>query len=156
MNVLIVYEEAVKPLADAIAEGVREIGHQPVVSPVAKNPDPKEFDFVFLGGRQGKKFSLNAYTQRFDWTGKKAAVFGIKNGKNTDDGTAALKQKGANVEKNTFFAKLHGTLAFLGRGRFAEDDFIRARGFGERTLNQAFDLKIHKFNGKNRIQGYLK
>ncbi|MBI4360929.1 hypothetical protein HY572_04120 [Candidatus Micrarchaeota archaeon] len=155
MNVLIVFDDAVQKLAEAVAEGVKEIGHQAVLQSVSKNPDPQGVDFVFLGGKQGKTFSLNDYVEKREWTGKKVSVFGIKNASG-DDGTALLKKRGAQVEKNTFFAKLYGALSFLGKGRFAEDDLIRARGFGERTLNQAFDLKIQKSNGKARIQGYLK
>lgn len=156
MNVLIVLDDPTKKLAEAIAEGVREIGHQAVLQPASNNPDPAGFDFVFLGGRQGKTFSAKSYAEKRDWKGKKVAVFGVKNGKTADDGTALLRTKGADVEKNTFFAKLQGPFAFLGKGSFAGEDLIRARGFGERTLNQAFDLKIQKQNGKTRIQGYIK
>ncbi len=49
MNVLIVFDKAAKPLAEAIGTGAKEVGATPILLDPSQNPDPKKFDFVFLG-----------------------------------------------------------------------------------------------------------
>ncbi|MDP2718026.1 MAG: hypothetical protein Q8P02_04750 [Candidatus Micrarchaeota archaeon] len=157
MNVLIVCDKAAKPLAESMAQGAKEVGATVTLLNVSANPDPKKFDFVFLGGKAGKTFSLTPYIQKTDWHDTKTAVFGAKQKNATLDAVVALlRQKQSDVQKNTFAASLKGPLALLGIGKFLEEDFIRARGFGERTLNTAFELRVQKSTDKQRISGYLK
>ncbi|HLD75391.1 MAG TPA: hypothetical protein VI874_00100, partial [Candidatus Norongarragalinales archaeon] len=58
--------------------------------------------------------------------------------------------------KATFCALREGPLTFLGMGPVRESDLIRARGFGERTLNNAFGLSFGGESEKAKIRGYLK
>jgi hypothetical protein len=157
MNVLIVCDTPAKPLAESIAQGITEIGSTPTIKDPKTNPDPKAFDFVFIGGKMGKTFTLNPFIQKMDWHNTKTAVFSIKQkNANLDAIIQLLKQKGSAIQKNSFSTTLKGPLSSLGLGKFSEEDFIRARGFGERTLNTAFDLKVQKSTDKQRIQGYVK
>lgn len=159
MNVLVVYEGAVvKPLADAIAQGAKELQASVAVKTVAEKPLFSGVDFVFAGGMLQNGFSIQKFLTDQDVSKAKMALFCVKKGAgNLDLTIQTLQQKGAQVEKNTFSAQLDGALAFMGMGKIKEADLIRARGFGERTLNVAFDLKIGKDTEKaDRIKGYLK
>ncbi len=159
MNVLIVYDSpAVKPLGDAIAQGAKELQANVTVKTTAEKPSFAGFDFVFAGGTLDKGFSIQKYLEAQDVSKCKMALFCVKKGTgNLDLAVQTLQQKGAQVEKNAFSAQLQGPLAFAGMGKLKEADLIRARGFGERTLNVAFDLRIGKDTEKaDKIKGYVK
>ncbi len=159
MNVLVVFEgTACKPLADAIAQGARELQATVTLKSMVEKPNPAAFDFVFIGGILDGRFSALSFIEKSDFAKAKAALFCVKKGTGTlDMATQTLQQKGVQVERNSFTAQLQGALAFAGMGTLKEADLIRARGFGERTLNVAFGLGIAKDTEKaDRIKGYLK
>ncbi len=159
MNVLVVYEgAAVKPLADAIAQGAQELKATVAVKTAAEKPQWSGFDFVFAGGMLDGGFSIQKYMETKDVSKTKLALFCVKKGAgNLDLAVQTLQGKGAQVEKNSFSAQLDGPLSFVGMGKIKEADLIRARGFGERTLNVAFDLRIGKDTEKaDKIKGYVK
>lgn len=159
MNVLILFDSpAVKPLADAIAQGAKELQASVTVKTVTEKPSFSGFDFVFAGGTLDKGFSMQKYLESQVVSKTKMALFCVKKGAgNLDLAVQTLQSKGAQVEKNTFSAQLQGPLAFAGVGKIKEADLIRARGFGERTLNVAFDLRIGKDTEKaDKIKGYVK
>ncbi|MBI2445963.1 hypothetical protein HYV43_06250 [Candidatus Micrarchaeota archaeon] len=159
MNVLIVYEgAAVKPLADAIAQGAQELNATVAVKTAAEKPPWAGCDFVFAGGMLDKGFSVQKYLETKDVSKTKLALFCVKKGAgNLDLAVQTLQQKGAQVERNTFSAQLQGPLSFVGVGKLKDADLIRARGFGERTLNVAFSLGIAKDTEKaDKIKGYVK
>ncbi len=159
MNVLVVYEgTAVKPLAEAIAQGAQELKAAVAVKTTAEKPSFAGFDFIFAGGMLHNGFSIQKYLEVKDVSKTKLALFCVKKGAgNLDLAVQTLQGKGAQVEKNSFSALLDGPLAFAGMGKLKEADLIRARGFGERTLNVAFDLRIGKDTEKaDKIKGYIK
>jgi len=159
MNVLVVFEGiASKPLADAIAQGARELQSQVTLKSTVEKPATAGFDFVFIGGILDGRFTAQSFIEKSDFGKAKAALFCVKKGTGTLDlAIQTLQQKGVSVERNSFTAQLQGALAFAGMGSLKEADLIRARGFGERTLNIAFGLDIAKDTEKaDRIRGYLK
>lgn len=159
MNVLVAYDNpTIKPLADAIAQGAKELNATVTVKTTAENFQLAGFDFVFVGGVLDARFSAASFISKTNWPKTKAAVFCVKKKTgNLDAALQLLSQKGVQVEKNTFSALLEGPLAFVGMGKIKDADLIRARGFGERTLNVAFDLQIGKDTEKaDKIKGYTK
>ncbi|MBI5225616.1 hypothetical protein HY994_00055 [Candidatus Micrarchaeota archaeon] len=159
MDVLILYDNpSLKPLADAIAQGAKELKTTVTIKTVAEKPNLAGVDFVFVGGVLDGKLSTQNYLTQQNWSKTKMALFCVKKTTGSlDTLVQALAEKGAKIEKNTFSTKLAGPLAFVGIGKLPESDLIRARGFGERTLNVAFDLGIGRNTEKSdKITGYLK
>ncbi len=158
MNVLIVYEGPLaEKLAGAIAQGAKELNAQVTLKTTKDNLSLKSFEFVLLGGTMGGSFSADAYIKKNDWNTVNVALFAAKTGaKGLELVADSLQKKGAKVEKNSFTARVTGLLSGLGMGQAKEADIIRARGFGERTLNSFFNLPFGSESEKSKIKGYLK
>lgn len=107
------------------------------------------FDLVFLGFQ---KFDPKKFDG--DWTGKKFAVFCVHGKKDAVlKATDFIESRGGKFV-NSLGLYAYGLLSIL--KKLSEQDLIRARGFGERTTNNALHVKIQKHSKKRHIRGYLK
>ncbi len=159
-RVLIVYpagSKALEKAARAVVEGVRRTPSLAVIAEASPETGADSFDFVFLGCASylGAPSPLE-FVESNDWNGKKVAVFSVgANKKALTELVETLSSKGASVV-STLDLRLGGLLSFAGFGELGEQDLIRARGFGERTVNTAFSFKVPKNKEKHHIKGYLK
>lgn len=160
MKVLVAYSSSAgnaRKLAETIATGAREAGATvELVDAGRQKPLYEAYEFVFLGCDALLSFDSKLLAGKLE--GKKIALFASRSGlakKALDEVLASLKQRNVGVV-NTFVVQPLGPLAFLGFGEVKEADLIRARGFGERTTNTAFNVDVRKNNDKaSRISGYL-
>ncbi|MBI5036064.1 hypothetical protein HZC09_01850 [Candidatus Micrarchaeota archaeon] len=160
MKALVLYtaDEWMKKVAEAVAEGAKEVKFEVDVVEAGKEKDYAGYDFVFFGSKLGNQLDpkTTAYFEKLK--SKPIALFFVAtftNKKVMDDLLKKAEDVHAQV-KNTFSAKLTGFLASLGMGSVKEEDLIRARGFAERTLNNHFNLEYGKESEKAKIKGYLK
>lgn len=161
MNVLIwtTPDVGVQKIADSIEAGAKEVQAAVTRTKTAitkQNVDLAEFVFF---GCAFSEFGKPAVQQALASAARKNAALFFIGPKTDSKAVEAAVQKaskaGVNL-KGTFFATLEGPLSFLGMGSVKEADLIRARGFGERTLNTAFGLQFGGDSEKSRIKGYLK
>ncbi len=157
---LIVYpagSAGLEKAAKAVLEGADRTPTKPVLAEASPETGADSFDFVFLGcaSHLGAP-SQEEFVESNDWNGKKVAVFSVgANKKALTELVENLSSKGAPVV-STLDLRLGGLLSFAGFGELSEQDLIRARGFGERTVNTAFSFKVPKNKEKHHIKGYLK
>lgn len=163
-NALIVYSSkrgSTKRVAEAIKEGVERTGTRVVLTEATGELHAGDYDLVFIGsGIYGGRFSEDArrFVEENDWKGKRVAAFACySSSKGALAGFIAdLESRGARV-LNSLNVKAGSLLNVIGLGRkLSEQDLIRARGFGERTANNAFGFKVRKNSKKHGIKGYIK
>ncbi|MFA4946257.1 MAG: flavodoxin domain-containing protein [Candidatus Micrarchaeia archaeon] len=163
-KVLIVYASKrgnTRRIAQAIAEGVERTGLKPALVEATGELNADAFDLVFIGsGVYGGKF--DEHVQRFldenKWADKRVAVFACYSSSKAalDSVVTELSHRKARV-LNSLNIRCASLWNLVGLGRkLSEEDLIRARGFGERTANNAFGYRIGKSKDKAHIKGYFK
>ena len=164
MKVLVAYSSFngnARALAEKIAEGAREATAEAEVVDVAKKAlDLSQYEFVFLGCDILFSFDsrLLPAANSKSFGGVRTAVFaarGRHGEKGVTDAVSRIIAGGGSV-RSTFFVQTKGVLSWIGFGRISDEDAIRARGFGERTVNNALGIQVRKDSEKSRIMGYIK
>ena len=175
-------DEVLLRLAHEIAEGCREAGEQPATAKNACEPCLNEAELVFLGFTSHRRFFWNYASdcvlralrgkengkgKEEDqengkkcggvWRNKKIALFSACYGEASraavSDVVRAAGEAGGRVV-NTLSIVAQKTRQ--GGWEASEIDLARARGFGERTTNNATGTVVFKNNEKRRIKKYLK
>ncbi len=163
-RVLVVYASrngTTKKVAEALAEGCRRTAAEVVLTEVSEELDAGAFGLVFVGScvHRGRfDESITRFLDENKWEGRNVAVFACHSGAKEALGkvVAELSQRKARV-LNSLNIQSSSPLNVLGFGkRLNEQDLIRATGFGERTVNNAFGLHVQKNREKRRIKGYVK
>ncbi len=150
--------------AEAVAEGVQAAGEKPVYVNGASSVllvKPSEFDLVFLGFeakgflKQAADKNVFEAVHESDWRGVKTGVFSVCStdaGRLAAGGVAdALSARGARVLN---VLSLKAEKSFFSKSWLSETTLARARGFGERTTNNAKQVAVRKESEKQRIRGY--
>ena len=160
-------DEVLLRLAREIVEGVREAGESPSA---AKNDfsGVAWADLVFFGFTTHRRFLWNHASDRalralkengMVWGGKRVALFAACYG---EASRAAMQDVVRAAGEAGVGARIANTLAIVaqktkqGSWEANEVDLARARGFGERTTNNANGRTVFKHNEKRRIKKYLK
>ena len=170
-------DEVLLRLAREIAEGARAAGEAPaaVKQPgerCAGDAAVRDAELVFLGFTAHRKFFWNYASEcvlralkendsenASDslWKGKKIALFAACYGEASraamSDAVRAAGEAGSRVV-NTLAIVAQRTRQ--GGWEASEIDLARARGFGERTTNNASGRVVFKESEKRRIRRYLK
>lgn len=164
-------DEVLLRLAHEIIEGCREAGETPAVARSAGETSVSDAEVVFFGFTAHRRFfwnyasdcSLRALREKTDersegvWRNKKIALFSACYGEASraavSDVVRAAGEAGARVV-NTLSIVAQKTKR--GGWEAGEVDLARARGFGERTTNNAKGAVIFKPSEKRRIKRYLK
>jgi hypothetical protein len=160
-------DEVLTRLAREISEGCREAGETP-------NASKNDFsavegaELVFLGFTAHRKLFWSYASERAlrafqapetkgAWQGKRVALFAACYGE-----AARSAMNDAVKEANAVGAKILNTIALVaeknkqGGWDANETDLARARGFGERTTNNAKGVAVFRGSEKHRIKKYLK
>jgi len=163
---LLVFEEEglVGEVAAAVGDGVQAAGENPV-RVVCENGvlrvKPSEFDLVFLGfeakGFLKQAAGENVFKAVWEnvWKNVKIGVFSVCSSDAgrlaASDVADALAAQGARVLN---VLSLKGKKSIFSKTRLSETDLARARGFGERTTNNAKQVVVRKESEKHKISGY--
>ncbi len=176
-------DEVLLRLAREIAEGVREAGETPVAAKqpgerCAGDASVRDAELVFLGFTAHRKFfwnyasecALRALKEKASenasenasgslWKGKKIALFAACYG---EASRAAMSDVVRAAGEAGVGSRVVNTLAIVaqrtrqGGWEPGEIDLARARGFGERTTNNAKGVAVFRPSEKHRIKKYLK
>ena len=150
-----------KRIAEAVAGGVKRTGVETVLTEASEELDGSAFDFVFVGSEvHGGAFGEPArlFLDENKWEGRQLAVFACHYGDKEALGRVVeeLSRRKARVV-NSLNVQAGSPWNVVGAGKkLSEEDLIRAAGFGERTVNNAFNFRVKKSCEKRRISGYVK
>jgi hypothetical protein len=161
-------DEVLLRLAREIAEGAREAGEEPIAVKSVGEASVAEAELVFFGFTAHRRFfwnyasecamrALKAPENEGVWKGKRLAFFAACYGEAArgamQDVVRAAGEAGGRVV-NTLAIVAQKTRQ--GDWNAGEIDLARARGFGERTTNNAKGAVVFRSSEKHRIKKYLK